>query len=226
MKEKKRDLRLSIYPSDLRKFKAIAHLKGLSLSKTLEYFINREMTELTNTPYQLYQHYKNQKLYRILHEGVDEETGDRMVAYQCVNEQNADIFIQPKERFFGITETGIKRFKPFNPIDTQGIKLYNCIHDCLISEFNFFESAQLETIDSLSVDEVKNGIIAIIFTIKNLMKSQTTIQEDLEARKLKGLQSYGTYLVPFNGRNANLDALEELLDALAYWEQQLQEQWL
>ncbi len=43
MTEKKRGLQLVIYPSVLDKFKALANLYGLSLSKLLEYFIMREV---------------------------------------------------------------------------------------------------------------------------------------------------------------------------------------
>lgn len=48
MKEKKRSLHLVIYPSILRKFKAIARLKNFSLSKTLEFLINQELEKYNN----------------------------------------------------------------------------------------------------------------------------------------------------------------------------------
>jgi hypothetical protein len=39
------------------------------------------------------------------------------------------------------------------------------------------------------------------------------------AREQKGIETYGTTLQPFNGRNAKQDLLEELLDACQYAKQ-------
>jgi hypothetical protein len=45
------------------------------------------------------------------------------------------------------------------------------------------------------------------------------LTSDFLARLEKGLQTYGTPLQPFNGRNALLDLYEEVLDACQYSKQ-------
>lgn len=46
---------------------------------------------------------------------------------------------------------------------------------------------------------------------------------DMEARKAFGLQKYGTVLQAHNGRDALLDAYQEVLDLTVYLKQELQE---
>jgi hypothetical protein len=48
---------------------------------------------------------------------------------------------------------------------------------------------------------------------------QDQVIQDLHDRKNVGLNSYGTLLYPFNGRNALVDLYEELLDACCYVKQ-------
>lgn len=43
-----------------------------------------------------------------------------------------------------------------------------------------------------------------------------TIIAEMQERRRIGINRYGTPLQPFNGRNANVDLIQELLDALAY----------
>lgn len=45
---------------------------------------------------------------------------------------------------------------------------------------------------------------------------QDQVIADLEARKAKGLETYGTLLHPHNGRDMLQDLYEELLDACCY----------
>lgn len=49
------------------------------------------------------------------------------------------------------------------------------------------------------------------------------VQEDLARRAEHGARKYGTALQPFNGRNALLDAYEEVLDLAVYLKQRLME---
>lgn len=49
----------------------------------------------------------------------------------------------------------------------------------------------------------------------------TLVQEDIEKRIQKGEKEYGERLRPFNGRNALLDAYEEVLDLAVYLKQEL-----
>lgn len=50
------------------------------------------------------------------------------------------------------------------------------------------------------------------------------VQLDVQARKQLGLEQYGTVLQANNGRNAWLDAYQELLDAAAYIGQAIEEE--
>ena len=49
--------------------------------------------------------------------------------------------------------------------------------------------------------------------------NEVYIVEDMKARNQKGIETYGTPLQPFNGRDALLDAYEEALDLLVYLKQ-------
>jgi len=49
------------------------------------------------------------------------------------------------------------------------------------------------------------------------------VLKDLEARKQKGISTYGQALMTQNGRNALLDLYEELLDAVVYLKQAMLE---
>lgn len=53
---------------------------------------------------------------------------------------------------------------------------------------------------------------------------QDAVIADIEARKQVGIHRYGTPLQPFNGRNALLDAYEEVLDLACYLKQRLIEE--
>ena len=53
--------------------------------------------------------------------------------------------------------------------------------------------------------------------------SMDLLIEDIKKRDQVGLQRYGTRLQAFNGRNALQDAYEEMLDAVVYLRQTLQE---
>jgi len=56
------------------------------------------------------------------------------------------------------------------------------------------------------------------------MKSiQEMVIEDMETRKAKGLETYGTLLYPHNGRDALQDAYEEALDQCMYLKQAIVE---
>lgn len=46
---------------------------------------------------------------------------------------------------------------------------------------------------------------------------------DMEARRLVGIERYGTPLQPFNGRDALIDAYQEALDLVAYLRQAIEE---
>lgn len=49
------------------------------------------------------------------------------------------------------------------------------------------------------------------------------VVEDLRQRKRVGIRKYGTALQPFNGRDALVDAYEEVLDLSQYLKQELLE---
>lgn len=49
--------------------------------------------------------------------------------------------------------------------------------------------------------------------------NQEYIVPDMQKRNVKGIESYGTPLQPFNGRDALLDAYEEALDLVVYLKQ-------
>lgn len=177
------------------------------------------------TNYQLYQHYKTQEYYRIINEIHSEETGEVFVSYQCVNKQNDKIWFQPKERFFGLTDDGKKRFTPFIPGDIHNKKLLNCISDKLIEEFDQIENSDEfeDVLRPIDINEIYHAIFGVTYGIKRLLGTPTTIQEDIKKRKQKGYNTYGCYLVAFNGRNALLDAYEEILDLLKYLLQKIEE---
>jgi len=48
--------------------------------------------------------------------------------------------------------------------------------------------------------------------------------KDMEARRQMGIEKYGTPLQTFNGRDAMVDAYQELLDLCVYFKQKLMEQ--
>ena len=50
-----------------------------------------------------------------------------------------------------------------------------------------------------------------------------SLMADLTARAEEGRLKYGTYLQPFNGRDAKIDAYQESLDAIMYLEQKRME---
>ena len=53
---------------------------------------------------------------------------------------------------------------------------------------------------------------------------QSAVIADLVARRDHGIRKYGTALQPHNGRNALLDAYEEVLDLANYLKQRLLEE--
>jgi hypothetical protein len=52
----------------------------------------------------------------------------------------------------------------------------------------------------------------------------TLVQQDIEARALKGLKTYGERLKPNNDRNALVDAYQEALDLCMYLRQKIEEE--
>lgn len=182
------------------------------------------------TNYQLYQHYRTQKYYRIINEIHDDETGEIHISYQCVNDQNAKIWFQPKDRFFGLTKDGKRRFTPFSPKNIKNEKLYNCVSDRLVDlieceDFGNYSEHDIHDIFAFdgSIDDIFAISVYIAFLIKQKLSQDTTISEDILERKEKGFKTYGCYLTPFNGRNAIEDAYEECLDLLNYLLQNLME---
>jgi hypothetical protein len=53
---------------------------------------------------------------------------------------------------------------------------------------------------------------------------QSLVIEDIKLRRQVGVERYGTALQPHNGRNALLDAYEEVLDLACYLKQRLVEE--
>lgn len=53
---------------------------------------------------------------------------------------------------------------------------------------------------------------------------QDMVVADIEARKVVGIERYGTVLQPFNGRSALMDAYQEALDLAIYLRQLLYEE--
>ena len=51
----------------------------------------------------------------------------------------------------------------------------------------------------------------------------TLIQQDIEARAVTGEQKYGERLMPHNGRDAQIDKYQEMLDMVMYERQRLEE---
>jgi hypothetical protein len=49
------------------------------------------------------------------------------------------------------------------------------------------------------------------------------VKQDIEERDSDGLRKYGTRLQPFNGRNVSKDLYQELLDAVVYGRQLIEE---
>lgn len=49
------------------------------------------------------------------------------------------------------------------------------------------------------------------------------VMEDIKERDQKGIQTYGTRLQPFNGRDALVDAYQEALDLVVYLRQAIYE---
>ncbi len=52
---------------------------------------------------------------------------------------------------------------------------------------------------------------------------QDLVIQDIETRKVLGLERYGTLLQPFNGRDALVDAYQEALDLCQYLRQAIEE---
>lgn len=52
---------------------------------------------------------------------------------------------------------------------------------------------------------------------------QDLVIADMQERKRLGLERYGTLLQPFNGRKALVDRYQELLDAVQYTRQEIEE---
>jgi hypothetical protein len=61
-------------------------------------------------------------------------------------------------------------------------------------------------------------------TQNNLPCIQDLVIQDIIARKEVGKERYGTYLQPFNGRSALMDAYQEALDLCQYLRQMLYEE--
>lgn len=55
------------------------------------------------------------------------------------------------------------------------------------------------------------------------MSIQNQVIDDIKEREKKGIETYGTTLKPYNGRNALTDLYEELLDASMYLKQYMNE---
>lgn len=49
------------------------------------------------------------------------------------------------------------------------------------------------------------------------------VMQDIKEREDYGIKTYGTRLQPFNGRNALIDAYQELLDLVVYLRQMIYE---
>ncbi len=61
-------------------------------------------------------------------------------------------------------------------------------------------------------------------TVNNQPYIHDLVIVDIEARRAIGIERYGTALQPHNGRNALLDAYEEVLDLAMYLKQRLVEE--
>ena len=61
-------------------------------------------------------------------------------------------------------------------------------------------------------------------TVNDHQDIQSAVIADIEARRELGIERYRTALQPFNGRNALLDAYEEVLDLAMYLKQRLVEE--
>lgn len=59
---------------------------------------------------------------------------------------------------------------------------------------------------------------------KNSIKVLDLVRKDLEDRAEVGNKKYGTYLMTHNGRKALMDLYQELLDAVMYIRQLLEEE--
>jgi hypothetical protein len=68
------------------------------------------------------------------------------------------------------------------------------------------------TVDNISAHDIAIGMLVARYGVP---KSEDMIKF-MHKRKMHGLEKYGTVLHADNGRNAALDLLEELSDALAY----------
>lgn len=70
-------------------------------------------------------------------------------------------------------------------------------------------------IQDLVAADVREGVVS---------KFKDEILADIEARKQLGIKKYGTALQAHNGRNARMDAYQEVLDLLMYLRQDIEEQ--
>lgn len=61
--------------------------------------------------------------------------------------------------------------------------------------------------------------LVIIDLIGNGLEGSNLLMKELNDRKAIGLETYGTYLQAFNGRNAEQDAIEEIVDMICYLKQ-------
>ena len=75
------------------------------------------------------------------------------------------------------------------------------------------QKEQLAGVDEHQPPPVRNERVAI----------QDLVIADIEARKAVGLERYGTLLQAFNGRDALMDAYQEVLDLAVYLRQALEE---
>lgn len=61
-------------------------------------------------------------------------------------------------------------------------------------------------------------------TVNDAPDIQSLVIADITRRRVVGIERYGTALQPNNGRNALLDAYEEVLDLACYLKQRLVEE--
>lgn len=76
-------------------------------------------------------------------------------------------------------------------------------------------------LDELMDEFVSNQVQAVVMV--NFADLADEVKQDIENRIVKGVQTYGERLKINNGRNALLDAYEEILDLALYIKQELKE---
>lgn len=121
------------------------------------------------------------------------------------NEPILRLWLNDKSLDFVIKGNKVLDIEQESYIDEQNLKLIP-IHDIVTEKLPILEKS-----------EFYQGIKTILLTLTKSEKID--FDELIQGRKKRGLETYGTYLYPGNGRDPLKDCIEEIADGLIYYAQ-------